>query len=276
MPWMEHVIRHGDKRFTFALLISLALHAVLIAIKPFSDREAARRATGPKSPVVVTLPKQAPPLAQVAPETKPPAEKPSAHLSKRPALITAPEPTWTMAEREEMKRFLDELDTPSKPRSGRELEQSALAMARTMPPQQEEDDDLKEMMQKLADAKVEPYSLEMYFDALFRKMNRSAAMVSNERVAKGKHVAAVRITVNQDGSVKNFRVLWAADQQAEIAYIKAVVDQAAPFPVFPTAIRDATNAIVLQVCILPGRYGDGGGATFTRMSKGQGCREPDY
>ena len=148
-------------------------------------------------------------------------------------------------------------------------------MARTMPLPQEEDDDLKEMMQKLADAKVEPYSLEMYFDALVRKMNRSAAMVKNEQRVKGKHVAAVRIALNRDGSVKNFRVLWAADQQAEIAYIKAVVDQAAPFPVFPADIRNATDAIILQVCILPGRYGEASGATFTRMSKGQGCREPD-
>ena len=100
-------------------------------------------------------------------------------------------------------------------------------------------------------------------------------MVKNERRAQGAHVAAVRVVVNQDGSMKSFRVLWAGNQQAEIAYIKAVMDQAAPFPVFPSDIRSATDSIVLQICILPGRYGGGSGATFTRMSKGQSCREPE-
>jgi protein TonB len=171
-----------------------------------------------------------------------------------------------------MDQFLNRLAAQSKPRTGRELAQRALAMARIMAVPEQQDDELKEMTQKFVNARVEPFSVDMYFDALFRKMNKSASMIPNEQRAKGRHIAAVRIVVNQDGSVKSFRVLWAADQQLEIAFIKAVVDQAAPFPVFPQDIRNATDSIVLQICIVPDSDGGGGGATFTRMSQGQACR----
>ncbi len=174
-----------------------------------------------------------------------------------------------------MNQFLSELSPQPLPHPGQDLEQRALAAAKGAPVPEEDNDELREMTRKFSDAKVDPFSLEMYFDALFRKMNRSAAMVKNEQRAKGAHVAAVRVVVNQDGSLKSFQVLRAADQQAQIAYIKAVINQAVPFPAFPPDIRKATDSIVLQICILPGRYGDGSGATFTRMSSGQSCRDPD-
>ena len=171
-----------------------------------------------------------------------------------------------------MDQFLNELAAQPKPRTGRELAQRVLAMAKIMAVPEQQDDELNEITRKFVNGRVEPFSVEMYFDALFRKMNHSATMIPKEQRAKGRHVAAVRVVVNQDGSVKSFRVLWAADQQLEIEFIKAVVDQAAPFPVFPQDIRNATDTIVLQICIVPDSDVGSGGTTFTRMSQGQACR----
>jgi hypothetical protein len=173
-----------------------------------------------------------------------------------------------------MEHFLNELTAESRPVTGLELAQRALVMARSMRPP-EETDDFAEMMRKFRDANVEPVSLEMYFDSLFRKMNRAAAMVKRDPHRKGNEIAAVKIVVDQDGSLKSFTTLWAADQQDEIAYLKAVMAHAAPFPAFPPDIRRATDQIILEVCILPNRYSDGSGPNFTRMAKGRSCRNPD-
>lgn len=267
---MTYLIRRNHKGFALALALSVVLHALVLCI-PLGEPLTGSRRTSNRQYARLDA-RLSRPHAKV--KSVPSREHGASTRSAHPTLsVPAPAKTWTLAERNEMDQFLNELGTQTRPPGGNELAQRALAMARNMPAP-EEDDDLKEMTQRLRNAHVEPYTLDMYFDALFRKMNRSAAMVPNEGHAKGRHVAAVRIVLGPDGSVKNFRILWAADQQGEIDYIKAVVDQAAPFPIFPSDIRNATDSIVLQVCILPGRYADGG-ATFSRMSRGQGCREPD-
>ena len=77
--------------------------------------------------------------------------------------------TWTRAERDEMNRFMEELAAENapgrRPRAGRR----ALAMARTMtaPPLDPEED--ARAVQRLAAARVSPFTLDMYFDAVFRK-----------------------------------------------------------------------------------------------------------
>lgn len=80
---------------------------------------------------------------------------------------------------------------------------------------------------------IDRYSLEMYWDAFLRKLNRSAAFVENERRVRGQRKALVEISLNSDGSLKDYRVLYAADQAAEVAYIKRVVERASPFAAFP-------------------------------------------
>jgi len=269
------------RSFLPALILSIALHVLVLVVR------IAEPSHVNGSPVNRTYTRldatlsQAPNAIKVVPAPEPVSR---ARETGRKWLTAAPSPevlsslvapkTWSRAERDDMEQFLSSLSAQPKPLTGQDLEQRALAMARSLPPSQE-DNDIREMAQKLTNAKVERFSLEMYFDALFRKMNRSAEMVKPDKRLMGKQIAAVKIVVNKDGSVKSFTILWAADQQSEIAYIKAVVAQAAPFPLFPADIRSATDTIVLQVCIIPGRYADGSGASFSRMTNGQGCRSPD-
>jgi hypothetical protein len=118
---------------------------------------------------------------------------------------------------------------------------------------------------------VDPFSQEMYFDAFVRKMNRSAAFVKNDPRTHGSRKALVEISLNPDGSLKSYQVLRSADQQAEIAYIKSVIDRAAPFSAFPPDIRDSTDELVIRMCILPARAGEGSG--FSRSFGGQDCRD---
>jgi hypothetical protein len=118
---------------------------------------------------------------------------------------------------------------------------------------------------------VEPFSLEMYFDAFVRKLNRSAAFVKNEQRTRGLRKALVRIALNADGSLKSYRVLRSGDQVAEIAYIKSVVDRAAPFSAFPPDIRKTTDSLSILMCIYPAHDGEGGG--FSRSFGGQDCRD---
>jgi len=173
-----------------------------------------------------------------------------------------------------MNQFLNELAEEAKPLKGRALAQRARAMARSMPaPSDEVSEEEIEIATRLAEANVQPFSLAMYYDALTRKLNRSAEMVKNETKERGVQVAAVRVTLNKDGSMRSFKILQAADQKEEIAYINAIVKQASPFAAFPPEIRNATNKLILDICILPSRYNNGG-AQFTPMEKGRGCRVP--
>jgi hypothetical protein len=266
------------RTFLPALLLSIALHVGVLLIKmterqsglPAANRQAARiDATLLKAPKTT---EPVPAQERVAPTR--PARK------TRQNVLTSSVPeaprTWSRAEKDEMDKFLSELSAEAKPPTGHELAQRALVMARTMHVPEAEDSDVKEMTQKLKDANVEPFSVEMYFDALFRKMNRTAAMGRHDLVTQGRQIAAVKIVVNHDGTVRSFTTLWAADQRGEIDYIKAVVAQAAPFPMFPADIRKATDTVVIEICILPHRYSDGGGASFSRMAKGQSCLAQDF
>lgn len=266
-------------RFTLALAASLLLHAVVLSLKLAAPASPAHDAPGqPGRRIDATLAaprKPAPPVARPTPKAERPpyvlAVPRRPHAPKAESDVDAK--SWSRAERDEMRQFLDELAEEAKTPSGTELAQRALAMARTLrPPPSADGDESAAIMRRLATAEVEPFSLEMYFNALFAKMNRSAAMLGNSPRAKGVKAAALRIRLNQDGSVKSFEILHAADQQAEIAFVRAVVDMAAPFPSFPSDIRRATDALVLQICIRPNLWGTGGGPAFTRMGEGEACR----
>ena len=73
--------------------------------------------------------------------------------------------------------------------------------------------------------------------------------------------------VNADGTLKSFRILYAADQQADRLHRGGGPPGVAP-PVFPADIRSATDTIVLNICIRPGMQGDSGGV-FSRMGEGK-------
>jgi len=277
---MEYFLTR-DKRIGVALAISLALHLAVLFIKVSTpdlgiphakNRASSRLDVTLAQPADVAKTPPMPKRTETKP-SKPTPKQPVARLKRQTATVSEPAKTWTPAEKAEMNQFLNELGAQSKPRSGSELAQSALAMARSITAEEDREAAQKTTSQVIG-AKVEPFSLELYLDALFRKMNRTAAMLKNEHGANGLHVATVQIVLNPDGSVKSYRALQAADQQAEIAYIKAVVEQAAPFPAFPPDIRRATDSFSIQICILPNRFAEGGGPMFSRMSKGESCREP--
>lgn len=274
---MEQAAIARGRSFWFALAASLLLHALVLALKtttpaaqpdPFNQKSERKDA---RLDVTLQNPPEPTPGQQRKTDQRPQV------LAMRPRPDTAPpvieQKSWTIAERDDMSRFLNELAEEARPPSGRELAQRALAAARHLHSDEPaQDEESSQIMRRLVDARIEPFSLEMYFDALFRKMNRSAAMIGNEKRHMGLSTAAVRILLNQDGSVKSFKILRAADQQAEIDFIQSVVDQAAPFPVFPADIRNATDVLALLICIRPGSTGGANGATFSRMGEGQACR----
>ena len=269
-----------NKSIVIALSVSLAFHLVLLIFKlsrPEEMPEPEARQPPTQLDVRIAKPEPFTPPPQlpqpVAPKQSVTRPRPKPAPLQRPSPLTAEVvKPWTNTEKDEMSRFLNDLQTEPKPRTGRELAQDALAMARTLEKRVEKDDEAAGIAQRLRDAKVEPLSIELYYEALFRKLNRSAEMVKNKSKETGSRVAVVRAVLNPDGSLKSFTILQAADQQAEIAYIQSVVERAAPFPAFPPDIRKATDAMILQICIQPQRTGPGGGAFFSRLSPGQGCR----
>lgn len=271
----------NNKRFLLALAASVAIHLALLLFKINTPPEILSGAERPPSKLDVRLAKpERRPQPAVAPQPAPPKQRlartprPPPRLQSPPAVVAEAEKTWSQTEKEEMNRFLNELEAPAKPRSGAEIMRNALAMARTLAKEEEkEEDELAVITQRLRAANIEPLNLELYYEALFRKLNRSAAMVKNNSREVGTEVAVVRVVLNPNGSVKSFSILQAADQQAEIAYIKTVVERAAPFPAFPAEIRKATDALILQICIQPKRFAAGSGPLFTRIARGQSCRE---
>ena len=272
---MDYQIRTNNTRLWFALGASLLLHAAVLALRTSMPAAQPQEKGGrAASRVDVTL--NARPEKKVQTQHK---------TDQRPRVLAMPRrsdspppsqvvpQSWTRAERDDMNQFLNEIAEEARPPTGKVLAQRALTMARNMhSPEQDEDGESKQIMRRLVDARVDPFSIEMYFDALFRKMNRSATMIGNEKRHMGLSTAAVRILLNQDGSVRSFKILRAADQQSEIDFIQAVVEQSAPFPVFPPDIRNATDAVALLICIRPGSSGGASGATFSRMGEGQACR----
>ena len=268
-----------NTRILVALAASLAFHLALLFFKPATPPETfAPNSSRAPSQLNVSLAKPAS-VAQPAVQPqraapiKPPVklQRQTSPLRTRQAVVEA-EKTWTASEKDEMDRFLKELEPQAK-LSGTELARRALAQARTLGTEGEKNDELAEISKRLRTANVEPLSLELYFEALFRKLNSSAAMVQRKTRDTGSQVAVVQVALNANGSMRSFTILQSADQQSEIAYIKSVVERAAPFPAFPSDIRAATDALILQICIQPKGVGGGSGAQFTRMSRGQSCRE---
>jgi protein TonB len=172
-----------------------------------------------------------------------------------------------------MDQFLNELAVEARPKTGYELAQRALAQARQMGRAQDDGEEDPAGTPKRNGQAIEPFSWERYFDAFVRKLNRSAAFVERapgSREARATRKALVRISLNADGSLKSYRVLRAADRDAELDYIRRVVEQASPFSAFPPDIRSATDSLTIFLCVFPPR--EGGGSGFARSFGGEDCR----
>lgn len=292
MRGMESRNARARKSLRLAVVISLLLHAAALfigfsssgptsgpAAKPEDSTSGARPrllatiirpATG--LPTVPPSPRRlAAPLSTIRKQAG------SSEKQAEPPKLSAPTGvwsarSWSSAERADMDGFLSDLATQSKPPNGRELSQEALAMARQMGRYPQQDGEGEASGQPAANGKfVEPFSLEMYFDAFVRKLNRSAAFVKNDPRVRGYRKALVQISLNPDGSLKSYRVLRSADQEAEIAYIKSVIDRASPFSAFPPDIRNVRDSLSILMCIFPAHAGEDGG--FARSFGAQDCRD---
>jgi hypothetical protein len=247
------------KSFRIAFAASLALHALaifypLLLDQPLGGTDASRHHVS--APLQARIHKR----AQVAP---PQAATPQAPVETRKRtkskVLSSKEGKWS---------------TPSQPEerkpSGAELARRALAMARGMGRQEEDGgEDAFSTQQEAKLKEIEPLSLEWYFNSFITKLNRSARFVPRAPQQKGQQAAEVQIIINRDGSLREYRVVRAADRALEVDYIRSVVERAVPFSAFPDDISRKTDTLSLTICIQP--PGDsGGGFGFSRTS-GKRC-----
>jgi hypothetical protein len=260
----------------WALVASLLVHGLVLCIprqspkeQPAASRLSARLAPpAPKQPAVEPKPAKAAKPAQAPP-------RPSRNvlaMDKSKTRTTAPSPRqWSVAEKAEMDNFLNDLNRENRPPPS--LAQRSLAMAREYGREQAHRDDAsEETLERLPNsAPPDPFSLEMYLDAIVKKLNRSAGFVRNDPRAKGMRSALVRVQINPNGSLRRFEVLNAGDQQEEIAFVKSVVEQAVPFANFPADLVRSARSLGMLICIRPTGAGGGGGFGFSRSPNGQRC-----
>lgn len=280
----------SHKRFKFALLLSIVLHGLVLLIhtgSPGDRAQKAARGDGAETRITARLKPEtadqpaviAPPAPAILPAPKRQPLKHQTNKPRRPKVMSVPaelmrQRTWSVAERDEMNQFLDELKTPPPapprpPSKGAELSRQALASAREEGRRLAQQGDVSGVESSLDNKTVEPFSLQMYFDAFVRKLNQSSAFVKNDPRARGSRKALVQIVLKPDGTLKSYRVIRAADQQVQIAYIKQVIDLASPFSAFPQDIRRAMESFSVLICIYPPREGESGG--FTRSFGTQDC-----
>lgn len=273
MPLSETPYRHQLP--IRAIALSLLLHGLVLVIPqhtPEGTDRPARRIEASLARAAPATPVAAPPAksASKAAPVKPRAEKRVIALERGKSAVTSPPARqWSVKEREEMNNFLNELGAQARPAPT--LAQRSLAMARELGRDQARQDgeDNIELERLPNGPPADPFSLEMYLDAMVKKLNRSAAFVKNDPRTKGVRSALVRVRLKPDGSLHSFQVLNAADQQDEIAFIKAVVEQAVPFAAFPADLRKSAKSLGMLICIRP--PSSSGGFGFSRDTSGRGC-----
>jgi hypothetical protein len=256
-----------------AIVLSLILHLLVLLIPLKEPTPPARPAKRLQATLAPRMPMPTPPVA-VAPQkpVQPHVEKPKRRIlalqQPRAALPSFTTPKWTEVEKTEMNEFLAETARAAKVRPT--LAQRSLAMARNLGQRQAQMDEGEgEILERIPDSPpVDPFSLELYMDALVKKLNRSSAFVRDQRTKQGQRTASVQVRLNPDGTLESLKVLNAADQQDEIEFIKSVVRQATPFSPFPSDLRRSARTLSLRICIQPAR--EGGSVGFSRSS-GAGC-----
>jgi len=261
-----------------ALLLSLIAHGVILALPTQTPQVEERAATRIEASLVrqPPMPQQpATPAIIPAPaktrEAKQQQQRKILAMDKAQGRAATPAaPRWSVAQKEEMNSFLRELDGQA--RQAPDLAQRSLAMARDIGRQQAATEkEGSEVLERVPNSPpVDPFSLEMYLDSLVRKLNRSAGFVRNDPRGRGLKVAAVEIRLNPNGSLKSFKVLNAADQQDQIAFVRSVVEQSVPFSPFPADIGKSAKSLAMVICIMPANA-SGGGFGFTRNPGARGC-----
>lgn len=261
---------YSPRALQFALLGSALLHLAFF----LAPRETPPAEHGaPRTLQARLQPRPTPPV-----ET-PPAAPPSSPQQKtrpqaRQRVLSVPKnvnstqhtPKWSVAEKNEMDRFLNELEQAPKP----SLAQRSLAMAREQGRQMAAQDDAADALLELRPnaPPVHPFSLESYLDGMVRRLNQSSSYVRRERHEPGVRPAMVQFRLNPDGSLKSFTVVNPGDQAGEIAFIRSVVERSIPFAPFPPDIDRAARSLGVTICIRPA--GGDAGLGFSRM-RGNRC-----
>jgi hypothetical protein len=256
-----------------AIALSLILHLLVLLIplkEPTPPSRPARRlqaSLAPRTPIP-TAPVAITPQKPVRSHAQKPKRRILAMQQPHASVPTFTTPKWTEAEKTEMNEFLAETAREAKVRPT--LAQKSLAMARDLGQRQAQTDEGEgETLERIPDSPaVDPFSLELYMDALVKKLNRSSAFVQDQRKRQGQRTASVQVRLKPDGTLESLKVLNAADQQDEIEFIKSVVRQATPFSPFPTDLRKSARTLSMRICIQPAR--EGGSVGFSRTS-GKGC-----
>ncbi len=260
-----------------AVAVSLAIHGLLLFVnnkKPKQGSPLPRiEASLARKPTPVEAPASQPPEPQKKQVKAPNKQqaRPKVMAVQQPSRSTVQStPKWTVAEKAEMNDFLNELASEAKAKPKPTLAQRSLAMAREDAQQmaRQEKSELLTLERRPNSPEPDPFSVELYFEALLKNLNRSSAYVKNDPRSRGVRTAAVQFRINPDGTLKSFVVLNAADQSEEIAFIKAVVERAAPFSPFPPDLNRSARSMAVRICILPSL---GGGFGFSRASDGRGC-----
>lgn len=286
--------KSSDRPLLAALALSLLIHAALLALRVVPP-SVQPRSLGSDSPerLDVSLappatPRQ-PAATRVEPAAPPKAGKAPRRESRPPRLAaTRPEPSRRVesepepaadaqARREALRQFLDEIK-PTAPESGVDPARRAVEAARGIargeiraPQDDLPDAPFRTPRTARKENSIDPLALELYFESFVQKLNRSAAFVATDPRRRGSDVAVVQVQLNQDGSLRNYRIVSAADQQVEIEYVRRVVERAAPFAGFPPDIRRQYESLTFEICIYPPRAGASGG--FSRTFGGGSCRD---
>ena len=261
-----------------AVGLSLAIHGLVLFVNyqkpprqgsplPRIEASLARKPV----PIEAATPQQPAPPKKIAKKENKPQARPRVMAIQQASRSTVQSaPKWTVAEKAEMHDFLNELASEAKAKPKPTLAQRSLAMAREDARQmaRQEKSETLSIERRPNSPDPDPFSLELYFEGLLKNLNRSSAYVKNDPRSRGVHAAAVQFRVNPDGSLKSFVVLNAADQGDEIAFVKAVVERAAPFSPFPPDLNRSARSMAVRICITPAR---GGGFGFTKSGDGQGC-----
>lgn len=259
------------RSLAITLAASLLIHLGLLLLPQQPKAQAAKSA---RLQVRLAEP-QAPVLAQKPP--MPAASEKSARRQPSPVpqrqVMTAPNatrslaaaPKWSKAEKSEMDNFLNELDRDARQRPPPSLMEQSRQMARASAINSEREAQSETALLELRPnaEPPDPFAVDLYFEGVVRQLNRQAAYVKTPGRNQGVRKAMVAFRLNPDGSLKSFKVLNAGDQEDEIAYVRAIVERAAPFGAFPPELaRSARNAGVV-VCINPANKD--GGVGFQRL-----------
>lgn len=92
--------------------------------------------------------------------------------------------------------------------------------------------------------------LQTYFSALRSKLYRNASYMHHSKSA-GTQTAAVRLSINSDGTTKSLTVLDEADQQTEVAFTLRLLELSAPYAPFPPSMAASIRSLSITFCIRP-------------------------